>query len=185
MEPRIADSLSSSTSTENEIKQAVEQNTIDRGTFFVRMMASFDIEGMLQELEQLALDYDKEDWREQAGALGIHPDALDRLDASDPPVPYVYYFSTPELLSLHPRLIFYYRNVAMLSRKVMREIGFDTERYESGDAIPDEATAVELSAYFNEIVSALVQAGGVTPQRHMTMLMANIGDVMGRIAAAE
>ena len=140
---------------------------------------------MLRELEQLTLGYDKEEWRERSMSIGLRENALDLLDGSAPPIPYVYYFSTPELLTDHPHLIFYYRNVAMLSSKVMRRIGFDTSRYEAGKATPTQTESVELSTYFNKIVSALVLAGDVTPHRHITMLMANIGDSLGGISRNE
>jgi len=175
----MVENLPSFASSRAEIKLAVEQNAIDRGTLFIRVIVSRDIDGILRELEQLALRYDKEEWRERSQSIGIRADVLDLLDRSDPPVPYVYYFSTPEVLAEHPRLIFYYRNVAMLSSKVMREIGLDTGRYEAGKTILGETAAIELSTYFNEIVSALVLVGGVTPQRHIAMLMANLGDSLG------
>ncbi|HRJ42375.1 MAG: hypothetical protein KJZ86_17305 [Caldilineaceae bacterium] len=181
----MAENLPSFVSSKAEIRRAVEQNAIDRGTLFVRVIVSLDIDGMLGELEQLSRRYDKEEWREQALSLGIHEDALDLLDTSDPPIPYVYYFVTPELLTAHPRLIFYYRNVAMLSSKAMRGIGLDTSRYESGAVTPDRSEADELSIYFNQIVSALVRVSGVTPQRHVAMLMANLGDSMGGMSRNE
>ena len=166
-----------------EIKLAVEQNAIDRGTVFFHVIVSLNIDGMLRELEQLALHYDKEEWRERSMSIGLREDALDLLDGSDPPIPYVYYFSTPELLTAHPHLIFYYRNVAMLSSKVMRGIGFNNSQYEAGEATPTQTEAAELSTYFNKVVSALVLVGGVTPHRHITMLMANIGDSLAEYPA--
>lgn len=181
----MADHLPLFASTRAEIKLAVEQNAIDRGTLFIRVIVSLDIDGILQELEQLALRYDKEEWRERAQSIGMRADALDLLDRSEPPVPYVYYFSTPELLAEYPHLIFYYRNVAMLSSKVMRGIGLDTGRYETGKAALAETIAIELSTYFNEIVSALVLVGGITPQRHIAMLMANLGDSLGGMSCNE
>jgi len=175
----MADQLPPFTSTRAEIKLAVEQNAIDRGTLFIRVIVSLDIDGLFRQLEQFAYSYDKEEWRERAESLGIDNSALDLLDANDPPIPYVYYFSTPELFVEHPRFIFYFRNVAMLSSKVVRGIGLDTVRYENGQIVPDADSAIELSRYFNRIVSALVLAGGVTKQRHIEMLMANLGDSLG------
>lgn len=181
----MAEQLPPFASTRAEIKLAVEQNAIDRGTLFMRVIISYDIDGMLDELGQLALQYDKEEWHESALSIGIDADALNLLDNNDPPIPYVNYFSTPRLLAAHPHLIFYYRNVAMLSSKVMRGIGLDTTRYESGVAVPTPAEALELSTYFNEIVSALVLAGGVSPRRHVLMLTANLGDSLGGMSRNE
>jgi len=181
----MAEQLPQFASTRAEIKLAVEQNAIDRGTLFMRVIVSYDIDGILQELGQLALQYDKEEWQESAASIGVSDDALHLLDEGDPPISYIYYFSTPELLSENPHLIFYYRNVAMLSSKVMRSIGLDTARYEFDAARPTPVEALELSTYFNEIVSALVLAGGVSPQRHVLMLTANLGDSLGGISRNE
>ena len=52
-------------STKTEIRQAVEQNAIDRGTLLIKVIVSLDIDGIIDELDQLAFDYDKEDWREK------------------------------------------------------------------------------------------------------------------------
>ncbi|MBX3049933.1 MAG: hypothetical protein KF753_00590 [Caldilineaceae bacterium] len=172
-------------SSRAEIKLAVEQNAIDRGTLFMRVIVSYDIDGILQELAQLARQYDKEEWQESALSFGINEFALRLLDESEPPIPYVYYFSTPKLLSENPHLIFYYRNVSMLSNKVMRGIGLDTTRYEAGATTPTPAESLELSTYFNEIISALVLAGGVSPQRHVLMLTANLGDSLGGMSRNE
>ena len=175
----MAGDLPSFASTTAEIRSAVEQNAIDRGTLFFRVIVSINIDSMFQELDQLALHYDKEDWREQSLSIGLREDALDLLDGGIPPIPYVYYFSTPELLITHPHLIFYYRNVAMLSSKVMRGIGLDCNRYEAGNATPTQTEATEISTYFNKILSELVLVGDVTQNRHFAMLMANIGDSLG------
>ena len=175
----MADQLPSFASTRTEIKLAVEQNAIDRGTLFIRVIVSLDIDGLFRQLEQFASSYDKEEWRERAESLGIDNSALDLLDANDPPIPYIYYFATPELLVEQPRFIFYFRNVAMLSSKVMRGIGLDTARYENGQIVPTTDNAAELGAYFNRIISALILTGGVTTQRHVEMLMVNLGDSLG------
>ena len=181
----MADELPPFASTTAEIRLAVEQNAIDRGTLFFDVIVSLNIDGMLRELEQLALHYDKEEWRESSPSIGLREDALDLLDRRDPPIPYVYYFSTPELLTAHPHLIFYYRNVAMLSSKVMRGIDLDSSGYEAGKATPTQTEAIELSTYFNKVVSELVLVGGVTPHRHIAMLMANMGDSLGGISRNE
>jgi len=78
-----------------------------------------------------------------------------------------------------PRLIFYYRNIAMLSLKVMRGIGMDTSSYERKNTTLDEKTATKLAGYFNHITSALVLEAGVSPYRHLIMMSANLGDAYG------
>ena len=79
----MAEEMPKFASTKAEIKQAVEQNAIDRGSLLVKVIVSLDIDGILDELDQLALDYDKEDWRERANSIGIDEVALDMLDASN------------------------------------------------------------------------------------------------------
>jgi hypothetical protein len=165
-------------STPDEIKRAVERNAIDRGTLFIGVIVELDIEGLLRQIEDLANTADKEIIRESADILGIDVRALDLLDNADPPFAYTYYFCTPDTLINHPKLIFYYRNIAMLSAKVMRGIGLDTAIYESG-GIPTRERAAELAAYLNKIVSGLIIDMGVTRLRHIEMLMTNLGDALG------
>jgi hypothetical protein len=47
----MADQLPSFASTRAEIKLAVEQNAIDRGTLFIRVIVSLDIDGLFRQLE--------------------------------------------------------------------------------------------------------------------------------------
>ncbi len=171
----MAENLPSFVKSRDEIKSAVEQNAIDRETLFIRMIVSHDIDGILQELEQLAFHYDKEEWRGRSQSIGIHLDALDLLDRSDPPLPYVYYFSTPELLIERPQLIFYYRNIAMLSDDTMRKIDLDSASYEFGATVPGLAEANEIATYFNGIVGAiLLSHDKVLPKQHIFMFLANL-----------
>ena len=82
-------------------------------------------------------------------------------------------------------MVFYYRNVAMLSSKVMRGIGLDCSRYELKGEAPPFDKAIELSEYFNEIISKLIQDGGVSKNRHFAMFMANLGDSLGGVSRNE
>ncbi len=134
---------------------------------------------------KIAAKYDKEEICEGAAPLGIDVAALTLLDQADPPVPYPYYFCTPDYLIEHPRLVMYYRNVAMLSRKVMNGIGLGTDAYELNLVAPAAGTAAELAHYFNKIISELVKTGGVTPQRHIEMAFANLGDSLGGVSRNE
>lgn len=159
--------------TEN--KSAVEHNAVEHETLSTRMPISHNIDAILQELEQLSFYYDKEEWLGQSQSIGISSDALYLLDRNNPPIPYLYYFSTPELLTGHPRLIFYYRNIAMLSGSAMCEIGLDSTSYEFGGSVPELAKANEIATYFNEIVSAiLLSHDKVSPKQHILMFLANL-----------
>jgi len=166
-------------STSDEIKMAVERNALDRGTLLIQVIVSLRIDALLDLVDSLVSSYDKEDFYELADEIGVKIDALKHLENPQPPIPYPYYFCMPHTLMEHPELIFYYRNVAMLSRKVMRGIGLDTENFEELGTSPSEQVATELAAYFNKIISGLITEGGVTPYRHIVMMMANLGDSLG------
>ena len=171
-------SLPSFTSTPHEIQRAVERNSIKRGVFIIKNLMALNFDGLFRKVEQITRQYDKEKWHETALQLWIDPDALRILDNAGPPVPYPYYFCTPDILRKQPELIIYYRNAAMISQKVMNDMGLNTTSYETGLAPPIDI-AQDLTHYFNEIISALIKAGQITPQRHLEMAFANLGDSLG------
>ncbi|MBM4431318.1 MAG: hypothetical protein FJ026_13395 [Chloroflexi bacterium] len=111
--------------------------------------------------------------------MEIATEALRRLDEAEPPVPYPYYICTPDMLMKCPELVFYYRNVALLSQKVMRGVGLETQSFEELGVTPSEPIARELTRYFNRITSELLLHGDITPHRHVVMLAANMGDSLG------
>ena len=82
------------------------------------------------------------------------------------------------MLVEHPDLVFYYRNVAMLSEKVMRGIGFSPTSPVT-DRTLTRAEATELARYLNRVISKLLLSTGVTRYRHLEILMANLGDSLG------
>jgi hypothetical protein len=172
-------------STSEEIKRAVERNAVQRGVLLVKVLVSLNMDGAIAAVEHIAAGYDKEEVREAAEELGISVDALTILDHAAPPIPYPYYFCTPAYLTDHPQLVMYYRNVAMLSRKVMNGIGLGTGPYELNLLAPSAAIAGELAHYFNRIVSELIKTGGVTAQRHIEMAFANLGDSLGGVSRNE
>jgi hypothetical protein len=92
---------------------------------------------------------------------------------------YPYYFCLPDTLVAHPELVFYYRNVAQLSAEAMRLVGLNTQAYEVARIPPTIDAARELARYFNRITGNLVLAGGVTPYRHIEMMMANLSNSLG------
>lgn len=162
-------------STQEEILQAVRDNSVRRGMFFLKNLSALDVDGIVRDIEQLGADYDMELWRERAEKSSITTAALDILDAHDPPVPYPYYFCLPGDLVREPRLILYYRNVAMISNKVMNNIGLDTTQHEVGLPLSVEK-AQAIAQHFNQINSALVMETGLYGQRrHLEMMYVNIG----------
>lgn len=147
---------------------------------------------LIRRVEQISQEYDKEEWCEKAADLWIDIVALEVLDACEPPIPYPYYFCMPDVLTHYPELVMYYRNVAMVSQKVMSDMGLSTIAYEAGQAPPPDI-ALDLAHHFNRIVSALVVIGAVTPQRHLEMAYTNLGtsfdgswrNEVGRLAYVE
>ena len=157
-------------STQAEILQAVRDNSVRRGMFFLKNLTALDVDGIVRDIEQLGADYDMELWRERAEESSITPAALDILDTHDPPVPYPYYFCLPGDLVREPRLILYYRNVAMISNKVMNNIGMGTIQHEVGLPLNVEK-AQAIAQHFNQINSALVMETGLYGQRrHLEMM---------------
>lgn len=161
-------------STPDEIQRAVERNSIQRGVFFIKNLMMLDFASIIRYVKEVAQEYDKEEWCEAAPDLLIDVEALKALDTCQPPVPYPYYFCSPNILIRHPELIMYYRNVAMVSQKAASDMGLNTIAYEAGQTPPPDI-ALELARHFNRIVSALVVAGTVTPYRHLEMAFANLG----------
>ncbi|MEJ5253083.1 MAG: XcyI family restriction endonuclease, partial [Armatimonadota bacterium] len=67
-------------------------------------------------------------------------------------------FAHPQVLMEVPRATSYYRMLAMVSQKSMRNIGLPVERYETTDDTPDLATAEAMARRLNHIISSLVEA---------------------------
>ena len=180
------------TSTPDEIQRAVERNSIKRGVFFIKNLVTLNFVALIRRIEHISSEYDKEEWHEAASDLWIDVEALKALDACEPPIPYPYYFCTPDILVHYPELVMYYRNVAMVSQKVMNDMGLSTIAYEAGQTPPADI-ATDLAHHFNRIVSALVTTGEVTPERHLEMAYTNLGtsfdgswrNEVGRLAYVE
>jgi len=162
-------------STHDEILQAVRENSVQRGLFFLKSLAALDFDRIVDAVEQRAKTYDMEVWREAAAAAGVAGSALDILDSYSPSIPYPYYFCLPAELVDEPRLILYYRNVAMVSNKVMNNVGLDTTQHEVGAPL-DLDTATQIASHLNQILSSLVQHTDLHGEnRHIEMAYTNIG----------
>lgn len=162
-------------STRDEILQAVRENSIRRGLFFLKNLSALRVDGILAEIDRYAAAFDMEVWREAAPQFGSDLSALTTLDQHEPPVPYPYYFCLPQMLIDNPRLVLYYRNVAMISNKVMNNIGLDTTGHEIGVPMSQDK-AEQVASHLNQIISSLVlQAGLISQQRHLEMVYVNIG----------
>lgn len=177
----------------DEIIRAVRKNSVQRGNFIWLTLASLGFEEIIDQIDAIASKEDSEDWRESATGLGIDTKALEVLDNIH--VRYPLYFCKPSLLLEKPALILYYRNIAMISAKVMRGIGLDTAPHELGISPLTFDKAEKLTAFFNNTVSDLLLAnpGLVTSRRHIETVLANIGasvdgswrNEVGRLAYTE
>lgn len=172
------DPLPEFASSPEEIRRAVQRNAVQRGQFFALTLARLGFDQILDQIEVIARNADLETWREAANLFGIDTRALDVLDAI--PVRYPYYFCTPAQLLETPALVAYYRNVAMVSAKVMRSIGLDTAAHEASAPLSEDK-AEQLVKYFNGTVSALVvkEPTLFTSRRHLEMVFANLGESIG------
>jgi len=172
------DPLPDFASTPEEIRRAVQRNAVQRGRFFALNLARLGFDQILDQVEAIARTADLEKWREAASHLGVNPKALDVLDRV--PLRYPYYFCDPESLIKSPSLVTYYRNVAMVSAKVMRGIGMDTAAHEAGAPLWADA-AEQLAQYFNSTVSALIAGNPslITSRRHLEMVFSNLGESIG------
>jgi len=173
------DAIPEFASTPEEIKRAVERNAINRGVLLIQVIVSLKIDELLQTIKEISETYDKEDVLDRHEELNIDLEAIEILENANPPIPYPYYFCTPEWVIEHPELFFYYRNVSMLSTKAMNGLGFSTQTYEENGVVPNPEAANEIVSYLNGIVGSLVKLSGVSKNRHLEMVLANLGDSLG------
>lgn len=167
-------------STLDEIRIAVERNAIRRGVFLINSLQALGVNNLVSRVAELSSTYDKEEWREQADDWKINTDALSILDNSEQPVAYPVFFCSPSAIVKTPQLLSYYRNLAMLSNKAMRDIELSTERYEVGLQAISPEQALGVSSYLNATISNIILARGtVTAQLASEMLYTNIGDSLG------
>ncbi len=176
-----------------EITRAVQKNSVQRGHFMWLTLARVGFDNMLEQIVSIAAREDLEEWKDAASQLKIDTGALDVLDKVA--IRYPLYFCKPSFLIDNPLLIAYYRNIAMVSAKVMRGIGLDTALHEIGASPLPPDKAEKLAAFFNSTVSVLLLANSslVTPTRHIETVLSNIGasidgswrNEVGRLAYAE
>jgi hypothetical protein len=67
-------------------------------------------------------------------------------------------FAHPTVLKTIPSSTGYYRMLAMVSQKSMKQIGLNVDGYELGKPILDEQMAIKVTQHLNRIISALIEA---------------------------
>jgi len=108
-------------------------------------------------------------------ALGISRKAFNRLRKTGG-LPHQV-FAHPDVISVRPHLIAYYRNIVTISKKGIGQILFPSAAYESGkrQTMPTEQ-AVQIAQTFNRIISGVIEE---TPQYKVELsrqaILAEIG----------
>jgi hypothetical protein len=158
--------------TPNEIKHTVERGVIHKSELFIKAVATLRIKELLETIR--TAPYNPKEICAKRAEFNIDKAALLCLDHATPPIPYPFYFSTPLFLIEHPELILYYRNLAMVSRRAMQDLGLPTDIYEDSHIPPSDETALELARHFNGITSKLVTMTRVTADLHLEIVLLNI-----------
>lgn len=66
-------------------------------------------------------------------------------------------FAHPEVLRSIPSAVGYYRMLAMVSQKSMRQVALAVDAYETGTSVPDRAVAEQIARHLNQIISRLIE----------------------------
>ena len=78
-------------------------------------------------------------------------------------------FAHPFVLQAIRGSVGYYRMLAMVSQKSMRQVGLSLDSYEAGKPLLNEETAATVAQHFNRIISVLVEADTVVNARELDL----------------
>ena len=131
------------------------------------------LDDLMSQIELLATSYKAEQYWERCDELAIAHTALEILDRPDLAISFANYFCCPEFLMAQPDLLFYYRNIAMLSDQSMNGIGLDVSQVEMESGLSRDRAA-EIASFLNGIVSSVIVQTGVSRYRHIELFMANL-----------
>jgi hypothetical protein len=126
-----------------------------RSTFFYRKLIEYKTLGLSPTVKKLIPVSDNYDWSNYT-KWGISKTSFEIIKKSKLPI--VEVFCHPKILREHPKLIGYYRNIAVLSQKsVGYLVAIQTNNYEN-EKIKEisEKTALALSKLFNEHISLII-----------------------------
>ena len=147
----------------DEAALLAEANRINyrlRSTFFYRKLKQYNTLGFPAMVANLYPVEQLYDWSDRA-QWQIGEDAFIYV-ASHPVLHLIQVFCHPRLLREHPRLLAYYRNIAVLSQKGVGYLaGVDVKKYETdveNKYALDSAQAVALASVFNEHISLIVDS---------------------------
>ncbi len=136
-----------------------------RSTFFVRRLSVFNLWNAIEQVQRLVTVAENFDWTDTV-PIGIEPGAWSQLEARGTPP--LLYFCHPRLLAEQPRLLLYYRTIAMISQKGLDSlVSGSSARLESGKAATiSEDLALRLSIALNSVLSAMLKATADIEQHH-------------------
>jgi hypothetical protein len=78
-------------------------------------------------------------------------------------------FAHPQILTTIPRVVGYYRMLALVSQKSMLRIGLGVASYEDGSSCPPAEVAEALAQRLNRIISDLVEADAIVEPREFDL----------------
>ena len=120
-----------------------------RSSYYYRMDGLWD--GLLEMLNGVAEPH----WAGRAG-WGISETAWARAQQTGAAP--VSVFCHPEVITAEPRLIAYYRNLAVLPQKGMQTLGVNTANLEQGRGRLNAARAIRIAATVNSFICAAIES---------------------------
>ncbi|NJL93971.1 MAG: XcyI family restriction endonuclease [Anaerolineae bacterium] len=134
-------------------KAHVETWTLDqlaKSAFFHRKLHEWKMLEIAEQIDQVQgenLSWDNLNISEKAWKKVIHRG-----------IKPVVVFAHPFVLQEQGGSVGYYRMLAMVSQKSMKNIGIRLDQYESGQSVPDNTKAVAIAQHLNQIISLLIEA---------------------------
>jgi hypothetical protein len=137
-----------------------------RSTFFLRSLRGIDLWKRINDVRRLERVAGSFDWSNR-GELGIEADAWEKLIANEIAPPS--YFCHPRVLSEQPQLLLYYRTLALLSQKGLRNlVTCDVAKIERGgvEQLDGELT-LRIAVAINSILSAVITVAAELKREHL------------------
>lgn len=122
---------------------------IAKSTFFHQKLHEWHLVEIAQQIE--AIRGDTLNW----DGLGISEKAWNRVIHQG--IKPIIVFAHPHVLQSVAGSTAYYRMWAMVSQKSMKHIGWPTDSFERGKAVPTDETANKLAQHLNWLISQLVE----------------------------
>lgn len=132
--------------------QAWALDQLAKSEFFHQKLHEWGILEIATRIELLR----GEDFEWTPAALGVSEKAWTRVIHSG--IKPVTVFAHPQIITVLPRAVAYYRMLAMVSQKSMNQVDLSVTNYESGSSFPPSETAERLAKHLNNIISHLVEA---------------------------